>query len=105
VGSKPTQAGVTPALPASCFPRRDHGRGPQSAGDRELTELLDEIPVVLPGAQVPVDRDAHYAALLGTALGTVVLTDLLFAQSLAALWQRHRHSAEQPACLPTPGRR
>jgi len=59
--------------------------------DRELIELLNEIRVVLPGAQVlfafllslpflarfdlltRVDRDAYYAAFLCTALGTIML--------------------------------
>ena len=59
--------------------------------DRELIELLNEIRVVLPGAQVlfafllslpflarfdlltRVDRDAYYAALLCPAMGTVML--------------------------------
>jgi hypothetical protein len=59
--------------------------------DRELIELLNEIRVVLPGAQVlfafllslpflarfdlltRVDRDAYYAAFLCTAVGTVML--------------------------------
>jgi len=59
--------------------------------DRELIELLNEIRVVLPGAQVlfafllslpfltrfdlltPVDRDAYYAAFLCTAVGTIML--------------------------------
>ncbi len=59
--------------------------------DRELIELLNEIRVVLPGAQVlfafllslpflsrfellsSVDRDAFYAAFLCTAFGTVML--------------------------------
>ena len=59
--------------------------------DRELIELLNEIRVVLPGAQVlfafmlslpflthfdlltSVDRNAYFAAFLCTALGTVLL--------------------------------
>jgi len=59
--------------------------------DRELIELLNEIRVVLPGAQVlfafllslpflarfdlltRLDRDAYYAAFLCTAVGTVLL--------------------------------
>jgi Family of unknown function (DUF6328) len=59
--------------------------------DRELIELLNEIRVVLPGAQVlfafllslpflarfsvltRVDRDAYFAAFLSTAIGTVLL--------------------------------
>jgi hypothetical protein len=59
--------------------------------DRELIELLNEIRVVLPGAQVlfafllslpflarfdlltRLDRDAYYAAFLCTAVGTVML--------------------------------
>jgi Family of unknown function (DUF6328) len=59
--------------------------------DRELIELLNEIRVVLPGAQVlfafllslpfltrfsvltRVDRDAYFAAFLCTAIGTVLL--------------------------------
>jgi hypothetical protein len=58
--------------------------------DRELIELLNEIRVVLPGAQVlfafllslpflahfdeltPIDRDAYFAAFLCTAVGTVL---------------------------------
>ena len=59
--------------------------------DRELIELLNEIRIVLPGAQVlfafllslpflsrfdlltRVDRDAYYAAFLCTAVGTIML--------------------------------
>jgi len=59
--------------------------------DRELIELLNEIRVVLPGAQVlfaflltlpftqrfesltPVDRDAYFAAFICTAVGTSML--------------------------------
>ena len=59
--------------------------------DRELIELLNEIRVALPGAQVlfaflltlpftqrfsgldPADRDAYYAAFVCTALGTSML--------------------------------
>ncbi len=59
--------------------------------DRELIELLNEIRVVLPGAQVlfafllslpfltrfdlldRVDRDAYFAAFLCTAVGTIML--------------------------------
>ena len=69
MGSKPTQAGVTPALPATCFsgadgrgawPELRTGRRPggdtvedrQERIDRALIELLNEIRVVLPGPQV-----------------------------------------------------
>ncbi len=53
MGSKPTQAGVTPALPARRFLAGVAvTEDSKERVDRELIELHNEIRVVLPGAQV-----------------------------------------------------
>ena len=82
---------MTPALPASRLPEGTPAEDRKERVDRELLELLNELRIELPGAQVPfaflltlpftfrfeeltrTHRAAYFAAFLCTTVGTVLL--------------------------------